>query len=78
MTERLREEVEGKGIIPGNQTGFKKGMGTMDNIYVLNMLINRQIDRKGGKMVALFVDMKAAFDSVDRGVLIETMREREE
>jgi len=27
-------------------------------------------------MVALFVDMRAAFDSMDRGVLIETMRER--
>lgn len=51
-------------------------MGTIDNIYVLNMLINRQLNRKGGKMVALFVDMKAAFYSVDRGVLIETMRER--
>lgn len=27
-------------------------------------------------MIALFVDMKAAFDFVDREVLIETMRKR--
>lgn len=27
-------------------------------------------------MVAMFVDLKAAFDSVDREVLIETMREK--
>lgn len=48
-------------------------MGTIDNIYVINYLINRQIGRKEGKM-AMFVDLKAAFDSVDRGVLIKEMR----
>ncbi|XP_024886911.1 golgin subfamily A member 6-like protein 1, partial [Temnothorax curvispinosus] len=76
LAERLREEVEHKGIIPPNQTGFRKGMRTVDNIYVLNYLINRQIRRKGGKVVALFVDLKAAFDSVDREVLMEALRER--
>jgi len=49
LAERLREEVESKGIIPPNQTGFRKGIGTIDNIYVLNMLINSQINRKGEK-----------------------------
>lgn len=76
LVERLREEVEGKGIVPPNQTGFRRKMGTMDNGYVLNYLIRRQLEGKGGGMVALFVDLKAAFDSVDRGVLIETMKER--
>ncbi|XP_046145802.1 uncharacterized protein LOC123989168 [Osmia bicornis bicornis] len=46
----------------------------MDNIYVLNYLINRQLAKKGGKMLVLFVDMKAAFDSVDREVLARSMR----
>lgn len=41
LVERLREEVEGKGIIPRTQTGFRKGMGTIDNVYVLNYVINR-------------------------------------
>lgn len=44
LADRLREAVEGKGIIPPNQTGFRKGMGTIDNIYVLNYMINRQIE----------------------------------
>lgn len=47
----------------------------MDNIYVLNYLINRQINKTGGKLVAFFVDLKAAFDSIDRGLLLEAMRE---
>lgn len=50
-------------------------MGTIDNIYVFNYLVNRQLGRKKGKLVAFFVDLKAAFDSVDRGVLVETMKE---
>jgi len=51
-------------------------MGTIDNIYAINYLINRQIERRREKMVALFVDLKAAFDSVDREVLIKAMKGR--
>lgn len=50
-------------------------MGTMYQIYALNYLINRQLGREKG-MLALFVYLKAAFDSVDRGELLSTMRER--
>lgn len=32
LTERLSDEVEDKGIIPQNQTGFRKGIETIDNI----------------------------------------------
>jgi len=42
---------------------------------VLNYLINRQITRKGEKMIMLFVDLKAAFDSMDRAILLEALRE---
>lgn len=48
----------------------------MDNSYVLNYLINRRIEKKGRKLVAFFVDLRAAFDSVDRGMLVKVMRER--
>lgn len=34
LAERLKEEVKEKRITPGNQTGFRKEMGTLDNIYV--------------------------------------------
>lgn len=34
------------------------------------------IEKKRGKLVAMFVDIRAAFDSVNREVLIEAMRER--
>lgn len=60
LAERLREEVEGDGIMPENQAGFRKERGVMDNIFLINSLANRQISKKRGKMVALFVDLRAA------------------
>jgi len=48
----------------------------IDNIFVLNYLINRQIAKKGGKVIALFVDLRAAFDSMDREELVKAMKGR--
>lgn len=76
LAERLREEVEEKGILKENQAGFRKERGTVDLIYTLNYVVNRELERKGGKVVTMFVDLKAAFDSVDREVLERAMRGR--
>lgn len=46
----------------------------MNQIYVLNYLVNKRFAEKK-ELVVLF-DMKAAFDSVDRGIFIESMRKR--
>lgn len=29
LAERVKEEMKGKGILPGNQTGFRKVLGTL-------------------------------------------------
>jgi len=76
LTERLREKIEEKGIIPENQTGFKKGKGVMDNAYIMNYLAQRQIRREKKKLISVFIDLRAAFDSVDREVLTRALRER--
>ena len=75
LAERLEEEVEEKGMMPEGQAGFRKGRGVIDNIYVLNYLVERQLER-GGKVVASFVDLRTAFDSVDRGILEKSLEER--
>lgn len=51
-------------------------MGTINNVYVLNYVANRQISKKKGKMVVLFIDLRAVFDSVDTGALIGMMRKK--
>ncbi|XP_043464490.1 uncharacterized protein LOC122499949 [Leptopilina heterotoma] len=75
VRKRLEEVVERMGLIPHNQTGFREGMGTVDNIYALNFLVNRSIKKEKGKLVAVFVDFKAAFPSVNRGILWKTLRD---
>lgn len=57
--------------------GFRKGMGAIDNIYVLNYLMNRQLNKGKGKMIAFFVDLRATFDSDGQGDTFEN-DEREE
>ena len=74
--ERLKSELEEKKILPDSQGGFREGRGTIDNVYILNHLIEKEIKKKLGKMYALFVDLRAAFDSVDRKKLWECMREK--
>jgi len=71
IRRRLVEEVEEKKALPESQMGFRKGRSTMDNIYILNHVIQREkIKRKEEKKVyALFIDLKAAFDNVNRGKL---------
>jgi len=76
LVERLREGCKAKRVIPQNQTRFRKGMGTMDNIYVVNYLINRQLG-KGKGVLALFVDLKAAFDTVDSAHITLVTRNRD-
>lgn len=55
----LAERIKKERIIPQNQAGFRKGIGIIDNIYMINYLVNKKLE-KGKKAVALFVDMKAA------------------
>ena len=76
LARSLEEEVEEKGMIPKNQTRFRKGLGTVDNVYVLNYLVNKQVAYKQGKFVAMFVDLRAAFDSVDRRMLLRALEKR--
>jgi len=37
---RLEMESEEKGSVSQNQTGFRKRMGTMDNVYLIKYLID--------------------------------------
>lgn len=48
----------------------------MENVYVLNYIVNRQIRKERGKMVTIFIDLRAASDMVDKGILLKAIRER--
>lgn len=44
--KRVRKEMKEKQLIPDNQIKFRKGKRTMDNVYVLNYVINRQGEKR--------------------------------
>jgi len=75
LVGRIKTEYEEKEMIPQNQIGFRKGMGTVDNICVLNYIINKQLGI--GKKVMAVRGSESGFDSVDRGVLYKAMSEKE-
>jgi len=61
LKNRLEREVEEKGMIPDGQAGFRKGRATMDNIFVLNHVMQREKRKEGeeGKIYMFFVDLRA-------------------
>lgn len=72
LRTRLEKAVEEKNLIPESQTGFRKGKSAIDNI--LNHIVQKE-KIKGNKVYAMFADLKAAFDNVDRNTLWKILRE---
>jgi hypothetical protein len=62
--------LENKGISNEFQAGFRKKYSTIDNISNLVNIVQLKLVKKRTKIDALFVDLKAAFDHVDRQALL--------
>jgi len=71
IRRRLEEKTERRRLLPETQTGFRKERSTLDNIFVLSHVAQRERIREEGdrKVYAFFADLKAAFDNVDRDTL---------
>ncbi|XP_076393339.1 uncharacterized protein LOC143265397 [Megachile rotundata] len=74
VNERLRIWAEEEKKMDNNQNGFRKGRSTMDNISILVNGI-RESWGKGKKVVAAFVDVKAAYDNVRHEEMTRRLRE---
>lgn len=77
LNERIRKDIESKDILPETQAGFRSNRGTMDSIYAYFTTRNREKNcETRGKLYAFFVDLRTAFDRVNRVELWRAM-ERE-
>ena len=65
---RLDEWAENYHVYIEAQAGFRKGMSTTDNIFILHSSISHCVNEKQ-KLFAAFIDFKKAFDFVVRDVL---------
>ncbi|XP_076398391.1 uncharacterized protein LOC105664282 [Megachile rotundata] len=69
LKEKLETELKTKYIIPETQAEFKSANGTVDNIFILDFIIKRELKKECGSVYAFFVKLTEAFDTVDRGEL---------
>ena len=68
LNTRLTEWAETYYVYIEAQAGFRAGMGTADNIFVLHGLITHLINQ-GKKLFCAFVDFKKAFDFINRDII---------
>ena len=64
LTIRLTDWAESNNVIDESQAGFRKGYGTIDNIFSLQYLIQKYLCRSRGRFYCIFIDFKRAFDSI--------------
>ena len=65
LNRRLTKWVEEHKLLDEAQAGFSKNYSTVDHIFTLLSLIQKQFCRDG-KVYCAFIDFKKAFDLVDR------------
>lgn len=76
LDNRLTNWLENNAKLKETQRGFKKNRATRDHIFVLNSLINNKLKKQGGKLFVAFIDLKKAFDMVDRKLLFQKLEKR--
>ena len=72
IDKRLGMWIEEKKILQEEQGGFRPGYSTADRVFVINALVEKHCKGKGKLYVAL-IDLKSAFDSVDRVLLLNVL-----
>ena len=54
--------------------GFREGYSTLDNGFILKLIINKYMSMKGKSIYVAFVDFHKAVDSVDTYVVVFCMK----
>lgn len=74
MKNRLQWWCEYYGLISPDQSGFRKGRSCIDNILNLSLCVQDGF-RSGRDTVAIFLDVKGAFDNVVPEILLQQLCE---
>ena len=72
LARRLSTAIEADDLICPEQNGFQANRSCSDNLFVLNTILEINCSKKLLTHL-LFVDLKEAYDHVDRGVLLQKL-----
>ena len=73
LSNRLNSWLEEHGILSPAQAGFRKNFSTIDNCFVIHTAISKALRQPRGKLYTAFIDLKAAFDNLDRKILFRKL-----
>src|SRR5215475_2243949 len=69
LNNRLNNFVSHNSLLSENQAGFRKDHSCTDHIFSLHAIVEHRLVKPKQKLYALFIDLKAAFDSVNHCIL---------
>ena len=78
LNNRLYDYMVQKGILKAKQGGFRKMHGSVDSIFTLKMLIDKNVKSKPQNhrnlLFSCFVDFRKAFDCIPRQKPFDKLR----
>lgn len=74
LNERLYSFIESENKLHEAQNGFRRGRGCVDHIYTLTEAIKLNLPLATSRVFSCFVDIKKAFPSVHRELLLWRLR----
>ena len=73
---RILEVNENFSLISNNQIGFLKGYRTVDHVLFIDTVIKEIVHRQRKRLFVAFVDLKKAYDKVNRKFMINKLRNK--
>lgn len=73
LNKRLVKWTEEHKKLTESQAGFRRGYSTVDHIFTLKAVVDKCFAKRGCKLYVCFVDLRQAFDSVQREPLFDVL-----
>ena len=72
LLNRIYNRIDGE--IPITQTAYRPGRSTTENVFTMKVLIEKALTESNYEINVLLLDMSKAFDSVERKILLDDLR----